>query len=520
MAWQLSGGSRLRNRMPARGLAHAVVLSLMCRTSSREVVALSVLGDAAPDSRQATGVQDRLCLLQTATAHLRSAAGGTAAGPEDAAFFGAFSESTEKVGVDQGLARAISRHGVSEAAVQQGSFPLGRAGQFAGTNSSWSQRSINTTITCQHSGCSATASLQAYNPAVERARNCHLSVFFHPTDFDDQYSGERVLYVKANGVVLQSDCFPMLSGCNATNTMFACAKDVPVDSIISAAGVLEVSTAISDEVDECPYFGNLLSAVPMVSCLIAPLGVGAENATESLESEESENATEGGNGSTTTATAPSIDDDGTVEAEDEEPPVPLPSTPPPPPAFPVVPEPLAMPTFLELAASFRCPSRGCSTAAEFQLNQTAVPFKQCLLTVQVYQTDFDDGDTEKIEYIEVNDVVVAKDVTPGGNPCQAVYLGKALDSQKLSFVALRHEDVTRQVENSKGHLYVKVKISDHVDECAHEGYLLSGLAQLQCTFGAPGGQPQARQQELAAASEDPASAEELALAYEARSEDA
>mmetsp|Transcript_129846 Transcript_129846/g.416656 ORF Transcript_129846/g.416656 Transcript_129846/m.416656 type:complete len:562 (+) Transcript_129846:137-1822(+) len=316
----------------------------------------------------------------------------------------------------------------------------------------WSERSVNTTIACAKPGCNATVSLQAFNPKVEKAQNCKISLFMHPTDFDDQYSGERVTFIKANGVSVSDGCFPMVSGCNASTQgpMFPCLREFPVDTLMAEDGSLEISAAISDVVDECPYNGNLLSGVPMVTCLIQPI--------------------------TTT-------------------PLRLASTPPP--VLPAVPAPLPQPKFVYLRAPFRCPQRGCSAGVEFQLNQTGLPFERCLLGVHVNQTDFDgdDGTVEQIEFVKVNEVTLAGNMTPGANPCRSKWQGKPLSAAQIVFSALKSEDVTTQVLAYGGRLRVQVKITDKVDECAYEGYLLTGYAEVNCTLAGPNDQPQKLAQE-------------------------
>merc|ERR1719215_2311374 len=138
--------------------------------------------------------------------------------------------------------------------------------------------------------------------------------------------------------------------------MFACVRDLPLDGIVGADGTLEISAGISEVVDECPFEGNLLSGVPMVSCLVAPLPV--------------------------------------------VPPKPPTGTP----TLPIAPQAFALPQAYFIGAPFRCPERGCKARAELQLNQTtALPYDQCLLTVRVNQTDFDgdEGTPEQIEFITV-----------------------------------------------------------------------------------------------------------------------
>jgi len=135
----------------------------------------------------------------------------------------------------------------------------------------YQERAVNTTIQCREPGCIASTYLQAFNGNTETATHCKLSLFLHPTDFDDQYSGERLTFIKVNGITVNTDCFPMVSGCNASAQapMFSCLQELPIDHLIDSTGFLNISAQISDVVDECPYQGNLLSGVPLVTCLVA-----------------------------------------------------------------------------------------------------------------------------------------------------------------------------------------------------------------------------------------------------------
>mmetsp|Transcript_124435 Transcript_124435/g.387426 ORF Transcript_124435/g.387426 Transcript_124435/m.387426 type:complete len:302 (-) Transcript_124435:867-1772(-) len=63
----------------------------------------------------------------------------------------------------------------------------------------WQERAVNTTLECDTVGCTGVSMMQAFDPAKEEVRHCKLSVFLHPTDFDDQYSGERLTWVRVNG---------------------------------------------------------------------------------------------------------------------------------------------------------------------------------------------------------------------------------------------------------------------------------------------------------------------------------
>lgn len=307
------------------------------------------------------------------------------------------------------------------------------------------ERTINTTLTCAASGCTANSLLQAFDPETEEASNCHFSLHLHPTDFDDMYSGERLNFISLNGVTVNNDCFPMTSGCNETTqtALFTCLNELPLDNIVnSSVGTIEVSAQISDVVDECPYEGNLLSGVPMVTCLVRPKKL----------------------------------------AEPAAAPGPGPEIPKP--QIPVMTAPA--PLELYATAPLKCFSRGCTARADVVMNKTIANFSQCSLNVKVYQTDFDnDEDTwEGIEFLSVDGVNVAVNATPGGNPCRNLWKhGEQLSLAQTEFTLLQDNDVTTSANN--GLITVKAKISDYVDECAHDGYLLNGIVDVNCTVAFP-----------------------------------
>jgi len=302
----------------------------------------------------------------------------------------------------------------------------------------YQERSVNTTITCRNAGCSAYSLMQAFNGNTETARDCRLSLYLHPTDFDDQYSGERLTFIKVNGVTVNTDCFPMVSGCNATsqNPMFSCLRDMPLDKIIDSSGFLNISAQISDVVDECPYQGNLLSGVPLVTCLIAKKPALAA------------------------ATPPPVS-----------------------PSLPVVHTPPAEANYFNLKVPLRCPFRGCAADANIAVGpDTARRISRCTLNMKIYQTDFDNQEdtNEAIEYVQINGVRVVSNMIPGKNPCRSQWAGSGLSLVEMEHMALQDFDVTSNA--SSGLVALEVKISESVDECAHDGYLLDGVAEMNCTL--------------------------------------
>mmetsp|Transcript_29228 Transcript_29228/g.63554 ORF Transcript_29228/g.63554 Transcript_29228/m.63554 type:complete len:548 (-) Transcript_29228:106-1749(-) len=302
---------------------------------------------------------------------------------------------------------------------------------------SFTERAVNSSLTCVKPGCQGQTTMQLFDATTELAQNCRLDLHLHPTDFDDEYSGERLEFVRINGVTVNSDCFPMISGCNESSQrpLYPCFRDLLLDSFIGANGTISIEAKIPDIVDECPYQGNLLSGVPIVTCMVKQ------------------------------KTSPP------------------PERPPPhgKPAFPTLTLP-PWPKFVYAKAPLRCPERGCTAHAHLlQMNKTAdISFSKCLMNVVVRQTDFDqeEGTVEQIEWININGQTVKTNMTPGKNPCRSRWKGQQLSLAETEMVAVSSFDVTA---NATKNFTVSAKISPHVDECASEGYLLNGYVEVNCT---------------------------------------
>lgn len=270
--------------------------------------------------------------------------------------------------------------------------------------------------------------LAPFDHTKEIAKNCRFSIFFHPTDFDDQYSGERVEWVHVNGKVVSSNCRPMSGGCNETaqRPLVPCVNDVPIDHIMKENGDLSIAAKIPKVVDECPYKGNLLSGVPMVTCLVQ-----------------------------TKPALPQL-------------PKPVMVKPKPPPALNCV-----------TRVPLQCATRGCAAEVLIDVGK-ACGFHsgQCKLSVNVSQTDYDndDGTNELIEYIKVAGKEVASKLKPGKNPCKTKWKGAAATTASYDFSAL----TDHAVEVTNGVFSVGGKISQYVDECASNGYLFDSLAEVTC----------------------------------------
>jgi len=294
----------------------------------------------------------------------------------------------------------------------------------------WQERAVNTSLTCSQPNCTGSILLQAYDPATEMAANCRLNFPVHPTDYDDLYSGERVEFINVNGHRVQTDCYPSQSSCDGVPMpMFNCLQEYPVDALLNTTtGQLLIEAKIPDVVDECPYNGNLLSAIPVVTCMVRPL------------------------------------------------------PPPPPTAPPGAIQNACVESSFTLVSPMQCPTRGCAASTmlvvDNQKNLTS-----CSLTVTINQTDFDgeQGSLEVVEWLNVSNISVTSNATPGQNPCGCTENRDTLPIQRGNFTLVSSHNVTTEARS--GSIPVALKISDLVDECASQGYLLDALAVLTCTVG-------------------------------------
>lgn len=136
---------------------------------------------------------------------------------------------------------------------------------------SWQERSVNTTLKCADPGCTAKASLQAFNGNTERGRYCKLDIGFKATDYDGNHTeNETVEWVSVNGAKVSLKCKPFKGICNDTEPrpFYPCVANLNLDRLMPPSGTLNIVAKISAAVKECPYKGSLLYAVPMVSCLV------------------------------------------------------------------------------------------------------------------------------------------------------------------------------------------------------------------------------------------------------------
>jgi hypothetical protein len=289
----------------------------------------------------------------------------------------------------------------------------------------WKERSVNTSLECDKPGCIANASLLApFDFNTEVAKNCRLSIFFRPTDFDDWYKGEFVEWIMVNNKTVNTKCYPHSDGCNQTaqRPLLPCVSDVSVDLLMKENGNLDVAAKIPQDVDECPYNNMYLSAVPMVTCMVAPKTSTALSATASSDT-ASLSCTK--------------------------------------------------------TKALQCKEKGCSEKITIPVDSDCAALGNCMLSLNVTQTDFDnkDGTNEFLEFISVDGVVVKSNVTPGGNPCKALWSGTPADQIVMNYTALGPQ----AINVTGGAVVVEAKISQFVDECASQGqYLLDAMSTVTC----------------------------------------
>jgi len=335
-----------------------------------------------------------------------------------------------------------------------------------------SVRTVSSNLTCQKPGCVANATLDIYDPSIEFIHECTMSFGAHATDFDDNFDGERIFNILANGRALGGDCFPLANGCVSLlsrELMYSCVQDYPVDTVISSEGKMFVTAAIPQVVDECPYQGNLLHAVATVQCHVTPITTTTTTTTTTVPpSFPSKN--------------PFVDQWSSNKfqsPQDISGKAPVGVLKPPTPALPTK-------SFMEhrvhsLSASgvMRCAERGCSASLVMDLNQTLLSLDKCLVQMTVNQTDFDnkDGSFERLS-VNVSGVPALVDAAPGLNPCRSFYAGEAPSQEQMTYQALKDFDITDSIR--KGPVVFTARITRQVDECPSNGYLFDSKVAVTC----------------------------------------
>lgn len=143
------------------------------------------------------------------------------------------------------------------------------------------QQAVNSTLACQSGGCNATAELSFSQEGD--LQNCKLSVKVKPTDFG---VNKVVEFITVNDHTVSLNCQPPSSDCSEADkltSLFDCVFEIDVQHLLSNRS-LQLSAKISDGVNksDCAYKGNLLYAVPQVTCLVGPVPGVAMNISDVL----------------------------------------------------------------------------------------------------------------------------------------------------------------------------------------------------------------------------------------------
>jgi hypothetical protein len=292
----------------------------------------------------------------------------------------------------------------------------------------WEERTRGVKLTCSDPGCIASATLSLLDAKIEEHHHCRLSIGVHATDYDDEYSTEVVEWLSVNGETVKSDCNPRASGCGNNHSfgdtpLFSCLVDYEIPKEMLLSGSLNISGKLSPMVDECPIEGNLLSGVAQVTCKVRRESVASE--IEKVKN------------------APNY-------------------------------------TGTNVTALLRCKDPGCNATSTIELAEAARNMT-CKLTVKVTPTDFDDAESEKIELLEYDGTSATENLAPGRNPCKEISLGTLNATAAVEpFVVIDGVDVTSMVTDDLS-LVVTAKLSNMVDECGKDGFLLDATAMVECT---------------------------------------
>jgi hypothetical protein len=300
----------------------------------------------------------------------------------------------------------------------------------------WFERTVNTSVVCSRANCTGSSTLYAFDPATEEANHCYLQIHVHPTDFDADWSEERVRF-RVNGYTVKAQCDPMARGCNATawRPLISCLRDMSVDHIINNTnGAMVVEGKISPMVDECPYEGNLLSSVAAVTCMVRPRRAPPE--VQNLA------------GSQVTL----------------------------------------MPEWTT-SAPVRCREPGCNASTDLWVDPNyATQGGACLLTWTLNQTDFDDASSEFLEYVNLGTLSGSINMRnnipemPSLNPCNAEYAHPDPDPARTPLTLIKGLNISGAIlrHGNAGIITFRAKISNMVDECDSEGYLFDSRVTVTC----------------------------------------
>jgi hypothetical protein len=126
-------------------------------------------------------------------------------------------------------------------------------------------------------------------------------------------------------------------------------------------------------------------------------------------------------------------------------------------------------------ATIGCKTVGCTAKSSLSLlDTTKEESKLCSLSIHIHPTDYDDDyGKEFVEFWKVNGYMVSRDCNPKARGCNAT-------AEKPLYRCLNGFNVDHLINSSTGTLVLEGKNSQLVDECPHDGNLLSGVAVATC----------------------------------------
>jgi hypothetical protein len=141
----------------------------------------------------------------------------------------------------------------------------------------WFERAVNTTLSCEGTGCVAWSGLQAYNSLGESAYGCKLNVWVHSRG--NVASGAKVMdTLKVNDMEVATACSSLFvpSGCTSVSTksntslLYPCASEINVGALFqNNNGQLIIRGQIGKGVSKCPEDDDaVLDGVVSVTCMI------------------------------------------------------------------------------------------------------------------------------------------------------------------------------------------------------------------------------------------------------------
>lgn len=356
------------------------------------------------------------------------------------------------------------------------------------------ERTTSGTLSCGRPGCKAETQMNIHGSG-ERAAHCRLDFRVASTDFDAFDGSETLEWIQVNGVNVSVDCNPRsnATGCKltgGTRLFYPCLSDFIIDDLLYANGhnpsAMTISAKISDHVDECPYRGNMLHAIPRVKCMMSSDYLpGITNPHKNVpvpahatwhDIQNVVHQVKGGGGSGGSG-GPEGSGGGAGEQEA---------------GTITIREPNDNNAGWTLQALYplQCIEKGCEINTTVHLRHPVLALKPspllidtCTLTVKVNQTDFDNSVAsgkrrEEVEWITAEGNQIGSAIVPGNNACQAQFAGAPLGADTNPFVAISSVDVTDDIADNS--LVVAAKISDLVDECPSQGFLFDAMVQVDC----------------------------------------